>query len=395
MRDLKSLLTNTLLVLGLSVFVWGCEDAEKDPPFPDVVRGDYSCQYHNRYAGPDCKEYIGPTWDDVAVMVANCGSGFVEEEAVFFNERCQATQEENGVTYSLIGYCHVDIDGPEEHIVYSYDGSISNLEMACNEMQMNAEGVPGTWTTWDEEGGQQVAIRQPLPEAFDALASTSEVQVTSRCAPDDKAEACVLEMVENNETIDFMPLPLTTPVQAGFVFYPGAVVDPRSYAPTAMAFAEAGFFVSIVPMEDYMPMSGTLRADDVRALNTDISDWFVGGHSFGGSIAAQYATTNGGQTLNGLIMWDGVADKDIDLSEKVLPVLLIHTTENPVTTPEVVEEQAQYLPLVPPTEYVLIQGGDHNLFGYYEDETHATISREAQQTQVIAATVAFMEVILN
>jgi hypothetical protein len=57
----------------------------------------------------------------------------------------------------------------------------------------------------------------------------------------------------------------------------------------------------------------------------------------------------------------------------------------------VVEEQAQYLPAVPPTEYVLIQGGDHNLFGYYEDVSHATISRETQQTQTIAASVAFME----
>jgi hypothetical protein len=374
------------LVLGLSVFVSSCEDAEKDTAFPDVVRGEYSCQYHNMFAGPDCKEYIGSAWDDVAVMEANCGSGFVEEDAVFLKERCQATQEENGKVFSLVGYCHVDIDGPEEHILYSYDGIIKNLENACTDFQFNADGIPGTWTTWDQGGGQEVAIRRPLPEAFDALASTDDVEVSSRCAPDDKEEACVLEMIENNETMDFAPL--TTPI-AGFVFYPGGDVDPRAYAPSAMALAREGFFVSIVPMENYLPMNGPSRADDVQALNPAIDAWFVGGHSFGGTIAAEYAATGSGETLTGVIIWDSVADTDSDLSESNLSVLLIHTTENPVTTEELVEQQAKYLP--PDYTDVLIQGGDHHNFGYYEFESQATISREAQQAQIVAATASFME----
>ncbi len=388
-RGLKSLVVFTFLVFALSLFAGACEHAEEeDTSFPNVVRGAYSCQYHNMFAGPDCKEYIGPTWNDVAVLEENCGSGFVEEEAVLKHEGCQPTQEENGTAYSLIGYCHVDIGGPEEHIVYSYDGSIDNLEMACTQMQMNADGVPGTWTTWSETNEEEVVIRQALPEAYDSLISTSLVEVTSRCKPDDDTEACVLEMVENKETIDFTPL--KTPIKAGFVFYPGANVDPRAYAPSAMALATAGFFASIVPMKDYMPMDGPLRADDVRAANPDIVDWFVAGHSFGGTMAAKYAKTEAGQTLAGLIIWDSVSDAEYDLSKSDLAVLLIHTTENPVTTPQMVADQAKYLPPEPQTTYVLIQGGDHNLFGFYEDETHATIGRATQQIQMIATTVGFM-----
>jgi hypothetical protein len=388
MKSLKPLLMISLLALGLPCLVCGCEVAKEATAFPDVVRGEYSCQYHNMFAGPDCKEYIGPGWDDVAVMEANCGSGFVEENAVFLKERCKAIQEENGKVFSLVGYCHVDIDGPEEHIVYSYDGIIKNLENACTVFQSNAEEVPGTWTTWEEGGGQEVAIRRPLPEAFDALATTDEVKVSTRCTPDDKEEACVLEMIANDETFDFTPL--NPPIKAGFVFYPGGDVDPRAYAPSAMALAREGFFVSIVPMENYLPMNGRMRADDVQARNPDIEAWFVGGHSFGGTIAAEYAVSSSGNTLSGLVIWDSVADTNSDLSKGDLPVLLIHTTENPNTTPEVVEEQSKYLPPVPQTTYVLIDGGDHHNFGYYEFESQATISREAQQAQIVAATVTFM-----
>lgn len=337
----------------------------------------FTCRYDNKFAGPDCKEYIGSDWEDPAKRDADCGSGFVEENASVVEGACPDTVEDEGKNKPKKGVCHVGQGSATEYDLYSYEGDLGALQIACeNHMQ-------GTWEALIDENAT-LDIYETLPEAFTALQSTDKVEVSSQCADTD----CLMQMIDDQETFDFTPLGVD-PI-GGFVFYPGGNVDPRAYAPSALALAEQGIFVSIVPMENYLALSGFMRADDVRTLHPNISRWFVGGHSMGGTMAARYASTDTGKSIDGVVIWASVADENYNISDSGLAVLSIHATLDVGNDPDQVKQYAHVLP--EDTIYICIDGGDHSQFGYYTDDNPpATISREEQQKQIIQSTFQFIQ----
>ena len=74
----------------------------------------------------------------------------------------------------------------------------------------------------------------------------------------------------------------------GFIFYPGARVQPRAYAPLAYDIAKSGYKVVIVPMPLNLAVFGVNRAESVMNRYDEITDWVIGGHSLGGAMAARY-----------------------------------------------------------------------------------------------------------
>ena len=361
-----------LVPFGLISFQCG-EQTQK--PFDDSVV--YSCQYTNQFTGAECKQYVGSKWHNQAVLEADCGSGFVEQNAVLVDQACPDQVEQDGQALPARALCHTAVGQPEEMRYVFYVGELNLLESSCESM------LQGTFEALTDDD-QEVEVYELMPEAIAALQSTSSVSVSSQCADAD----CLQTMIDNTETFDFMPS--STAPQAGLVFYPGGRVDPRSYAPAAQLLAEKGLFVSIIPMKDYMASNGTTRADDVRQTFPSIENWYVGGHSMGATIAARYGTTPGGQTVNGIVIWASVPDKADDLSQRDLAVLSIFATLDSGNPPSQVEEHKKYLP--PDTVYVEIEGGDHCQFGYYLDDNNpATISREKQHELVTNATVDFIK----
>jgi len=371
-------LLTTISLLSLTIALLACNGDDADDTKPDG--GDdkiiYTCRYDNKFAGPDCKEYIGTNWDDPDAREADCGAGFVEENAIIVEGACPESVKVEGEDKEKKGVCHAGKDGPEAYDLYSYDGDLGALQVACeNHMLGEWESLTDDITTID--------VHETLPEAFDALVSTDKVEVSSQC----QDEECLMQMMENKETFDFTPLD-AEPTK-GFIFYPGGNVDPRAYAPSALALAETGIFISIVPMEKYLALSGFMRADDVKALHPQIKTWFVGGHSMGGTMAARYASTATGKNIDGLIIWASIADESYDISDSGIPTLSIHATLDQGNDPAQVKAYAHVLPA--DTVYICIDGGDHSQFGYYTDDNPpATITREAQQKQIIEPTSQFI-----
>ena len=68
----------------------------------------------------------------------------------------------------------------------------------------------------------------PLPDALDALAMSATVAFQQT------------EVAAWNGESYYAFAPRSSMPAVGFIFYPGAFVDPRSYAPCAAAIAEAG-----------------------------------------------------------------------------------------------------------------------------------------------------------
>lgn len=212
----------------------------------------------------------------------------------------------------------------------------------------------------------------PMPEALAALESDAAVQVTTEPW---------YTFQPNGES-------RTT----GFIFYPGGRVDPRSYAPTARAIAEQGYPVVIVPMPLNLAVFGSGRAADVIAAFPQVERWAIGGHSLGGAMAATFTQDNP-DAVDGLVFWAAYPAGSADLSARAdLAVSSVYGTADAVLNWEAFESSRALLPSN--TKWTPIEGGNHAQFGWYgpqSDADVATISREEQQAQTIAATLALLQ----
>ena len=211
----------------------------------------------------------------------------------------------------------------------------------------------------------------PMPQAWAALQSDQAVTVA------------------DEQWLTFAPV-TDAPTQ-GLIFYPGGKVDPRAYAPAAHGLAQEGFLVVIVPMPLNLAVLAPGRAADVIAAHGEIDDWSIAGHSLGGSMAANFVRKNPA-AVDRVIFWAAYpADGDSMATRTELIVGSIYGTLDGLATPEKIDASRPLLPAT--TEFVPIDGGNHAQFGWYGDQdgdNAATISREEQQAQIIAATLALL-----
>jgi dienelactone hydrolase len=211
----------------------------------------------------------------------------------------------------------------------------------------------------------------PMQQAYETLESDEKVTVT-------KGQWLIFE-------------PTTANYTTGFIFYPGGRVNPFSYAPYAHAIANEGYFTVVVPMPLNLAVFGVNAANDVIAAYPNITSWAVGGHSLGGSMAAQYSNDNSGK-VEGLALWAAYPPSGVNLSTADIAVVTIRGTNDGLVSSEQFNDSLSQLP--PDTEVVEISGGNHAQFGWYGEQSGdnpATISREQQQQTAVNATVQMLE----
>jgi pimeloyl-ACP methyl ester carboxylesterase len=211
----------------------------------------------------------------------------------------------------------------------------------------------------------------PMPEALAAMQSDEQISV------------------ETTSWFTFRPTQGQPTV--GLIFYPGGRVDPRSYAPAARALAIEGYLVVIAPMPLNLAVFAPDRASDIISAYPEIRTWVIGGHSLGGSMAANFAHNNP-SLVKGLFFWAAYPAENDDLSALNLQVVSAYGTLDGVANPsEVLAAQSL---LSAGTRWVAIEGGNHAQFGWYGDQpgdNPAQISREEQQLQAIAATLNLLD----
>jgi pimeloyl-ACP methyl ester carboxylesterase len=132
------------------------------------------------------------------------------------------------------------------------------------------------------------------------------------------------------------------------------------------------------------------RAAEVITAFPEISRWAVGGHSLGGAMSARFAYQNP-EAVQGLALWAAYPASTDDLSGYSLAVTSIYGTRDGLATEDKIAASRPLLPL--DTTWVAIEGGNHTQFGWYgaqSGDNTATISREEQQRQIVAATLALL-----
>jgi hypothetical protein len=211
----------------------------------------------------------------------------------------------------------------------------------------------------------------PMGEAFEALKSDSSVTVSI-------GSWLVFNPVSNMST-------------TGLIIYPGGRVDFRSYAPFAHAIASQGYLVVIPKMPFNLAVFGVNIAGDVIESCPQITYWAIGGHSLGGTMAAQFAYENPAK-IKGLVLWAAYPASGADLSKSSLLVTTIHGSNDGLVSTTEIDDSLRLLP--PLTLRIEIEGGNHAQFGWYGNQVgdnSATITRELQQNQTVTATVSLLE----
>ena len=175
----------------------------------------------------------------------------------------------------------------------------------------------------------------------------------------------------------------------GLIFYPGGKVEYTAYIPLMQACAENGILCVLVEMPFNLAVFDINAADGIQKEYPEIEDWYIGGHSLGGSMAAYYLADKA-DDYEGLILLGSYSTKD--LSDTDLSVLSVFGSEDKVMNREKYEESKSNLP-GDFCEYV-IDGGCHAYFGMYGEQDgdgKPTITNEEQICLTVEKIVSIME----
>lgn len=167
------------------------------------------------------------------------------------------------------------------------------------------------------------------------------------------------------------------------IFYPGGKVEALAYIPLMEHCAQEGVLTVLMPMPFNLAVLAKDAAEEIPELFPEVEDWFMAGHSLGGSMAASFASENTAW-VEGLILLAAYSMEDVS----GIPVLSIYGSADRVLNMEKYEKYRSNLP-ENLTETV-IQGGNHAGFGLYgaqKGDGEASISNAeqiAQTAQLIA-----------
>ena len=177
--------------------------------------------------------------------------------------------------------------------------------------------------------------------------------------------------------------------QVGLIFYPGAKVEYTSYAPLMTKLAENGITCVLIKMPFNLAVFNISAAN--KALNdvSNITSWYISGHSLGGAMASAYAASNTDK-LSGIILLGAYPSSD--LSKTDLRLLTMYGSNDEVLNKNKLSETKSNAPS--DSLYFEIEGGNHANYGNYgiqKGDGTATISSDEQQTIVTDKIIKFIE----
>jgi len=158
------------------------------------------------------------------------------------------------------------------------------------------------------------------------------------------------------------------------IFYPGARVEETAYAPLLRRIAEMGADVCLVKMPLRFAIFGINKADDV-VEKYDYENWYIGGHSLGGAMAAKYAAKHQDK-IKGVLL---LAAYSVDTLGRDQKVVICYGDQDKIVNMKKIEEIGRYA-----LQYSVevLPGGNHAQFGNYgfqRSDGTATVSAEVQQ----------------
>ena len=174
----------------------------------------------------------------------------------------------------------------------------------------------------------------------------------------------------------------------GLIFYPGGKVEYTAYAPLMRELAENGVLCVVPEMPGNLAVLNHKAANGIPEQYPEITEWYLAGHSLGGSMAAVFAADYA-ENYEGLILL--AAYSTADLRESGLRVLSVYGSEDGVLDFERYHDNRDNLPDA--TREILLDGGNHACFGSYglqDGDGVSLISPEQQMEKAAEEILVFI-----
>lgn len=174
----------------------------------------------------------------------------------------------------------------------------------------------------------------------------------------------------------------------GLIFYPGGKVAHDAYLPLMEALASKGILCVLVEMPFRLAVLDADAAQGIPEQYPQIKNWYIGGHSLGGSMAASYLTKST-DAFNGLILLGSYATAD--LSESGLSVLSVFGSEDRVMNREKYLASKENLP--EDFTELIIDGGCHAYFGMYGPQDGDGTPAITNEEQILFTANAILDLV--
>lgn len=172
------------------------------------------------------------------------------------------------------------------------------------------------------------------------------------------------------------------------IFYPGAKVDTKAYAPVMYLTAQLGYDCFLVDMPFHLAFFGMNRAENVMEKHPDYTHWYMAGHSLGGAMAGNYAAEHLDQ-FDGVIFLAAYPTKSLETNG--FKVLSIFGSNDGVLNRKHYKNSMSLMPK--DFKEVVIDGGNHGQFGDYGEQKgdgKASIGNTEQWSQTAEAIYKWM-----
>lgn len=148
--------------------------------------------------------------------------------------------------------------------------------------------------------------------------------------------------------------------KAGLIFYPGGKVEHTAYAPLMRSLAEEGILCVVPEMPLNLAVLDTDAAEGWQERYPQVEEWYIGGHSLGGAMAASHAAKHA-EDYEGLLLLAAYSTED--LTGTALKVCSVYGSSDGVLNMEKYEQYRANLP--ENAVETVLEGGCHACFGSY------------------------------
>ena len=212
------------------------------------------------------------------------------------------------------------------------------------------------------------------------LFTASAIYLGTYYHADDEAIAAFTVEEEITETKtksgNWVFAPADKEITTGFIFYPGGKVEHDAYKPLMRALSAKGVLCVLIEMPFRLAVFDVNAADGIPETYPEVKEWYIGGHSLGGSMAASYVAKHKAQ-FKGLVLLASYSTDNLQNSG--LRVLSIYGDKDGVMNEKSYDKNLVNLP--EESSMQIIKGGNHAYFGMYGEQSgdgKATITNEEQ-----------------
>lgn len=179
-------------------------------------------------------------------------------------------------------------------------------------------------------------------------------------------------------------------IKAGMIFYPGGKVECSSYIPLMEELSSHDILCILVEMPFNLAVFDMNAADKIIKDFPDINEWYIGGHSLGGAMAASHLYSNL-DDYKGLILLGSYSTADF--TDTDISVLSVYGSQDKVMNKEKYNTYKSNLP----SDYseVIIEGGNHAYFGMYGKQKGDGVADISNSDQIRMTTNAILNLIEN